>query len=289
MVIIEKVGKILLSESWHYFSQIYVHFDDTVMALYIANEGGYLSGNNVYGDLAKAEYYDSTSYGYRNVITGMYVYFGAATGTNSNISFSIWNDKNGSPGQIIATATKPISSIVTDVNGNNNTYVEFPTPVDITGPFYAGIILPQKDGDTLAIVTNTEYNAVVNTAWEMNYQEQWMPFSSDNSWGINLNQAIWPVVGYVSTSIENIKKENPVVNVYPNPSPDNVFVDISNINKKSEIYVFNNFGTLVKKIDKNKNKSNVIKINFSEYPAGLYLIHIITDESKIVKKVLIVK
>lgn len=38
MVIIEKVGKILLSESWHYFSQIYVHFDDTVMALYIANE-----------------------------------------------------------------------------------------------------------------------------------------------------------------------------------------------------------------------------------------------------------
>lgn len=257
--------------------------------LYIANAGGYLAGNNAFGDLAKAEYYDSTSYGYRNVITGVYIYFGVATGNKSNVSFSIWNDNNGAPGKIIGTATKPISSIVTDVNGNNNTYVEFANPVAITGSFYAGVILPQEAGDSLAIVTNTQYNAKINTAWEMNYLEQWMPFNSDNSWGIALNQAIWPVVGYVSTSIDNLPKEKTDVNVYPNPSSENVFVDISNINKQSDIYVFNNFGTLVKKIDKNKINNNLVKINFNEHPAGLYLIQIISDKSKIVKKVLIVK
>ncbi|MBE9467308.1 MAG: T9SS type A sorting domain-containing protein [Bacteroidetes bacterium] len=256
--------------------------------LYIADEGGYLSGNNAFGDLAKAEYYNSSSYGFHNVIKGVYVYFAVAKGSKSNISFPIWNDNNGSPYKIIATATKSISSIVTDVIANQITYVEFANPVDITGSFYAGVVLPQEAGDTLAIVTNTEYNAQVNTAWEKNAQEQWLPYNSDDSWGISLNQAIWPVVGYV-TSINNITKVIPDVNVYPNPSSDNVFVDLSNIKMNADIFVFNSFGVLIKKFDKEKTNSNVVKINFSEYPAGLYLIQIITDNNKIVKKVLIVK
>ena len=259
-------------------------------ALYIANAGGYVAGNNVYGDLAKAEYYDSTSYNYRNVIKGVYVYFGVAKGSQSNIAFSIWNDNNGSPGEQIATATKPVSSIVADVTNRQYTYVEFITPVTIPGPFYAGVVLPQIAGDTLAIVTNTEGDTQINTAWEENSNGQWFPYDSDNSWGIALSHAIWPVVGYVSTSIDNFHdKKKPFVKVYPNPASSNVFVDLSNIERDAKLYVYNSFGVLIYKNEKNKTNSNIAKIDFTAYPAGLYLIQVITKDSKIVKKVLIVK
>ena len=258
-------------------------------ALYLANEGGYLSGNNVYGDLAKAEYYDSTAYKYRNVIQGIYVYFGVATGSKSNITFSIWKDNNGTPGEQIATITKPISSIVTDVANHLNTYVEFTKPVTIPGPFYAGVVLPQVSGDTLAIVTNTVGEAKINTAWEKNSSGQWSPYNSDNSWGIVLNQAIWPVVGYVTTSINNLIEKKPIIKIYPNPASNYVFVDLSNINHNAELFVYNSFGVLINKYDKNKTNSNLLKIDFTAYPAGLYLIQVITKNSKIVKKVLIVK
>ena len=51
--------------------------------LYFATDGegndfGYIAGNNGYGDLAKAEYFDAESYGNRSVIDGFYVWFGAA-------------------------------------------------------------------------------------------------------------------------------------------------------------------------------------------------------------------
>ncbi len=259
-------------------------------ALYLANEGGYLAGNNVYGDLAKAEYYDSTSYNYRNVIQGIYIYFGVATGSQSNIVFSIWDDNNGTPGEQIASVTKPISSIVADVTNRQYTYVEFATPVTIPGPFYAGVVLPQIADDTLAIVTNTVGDTQINTAWEENSAEQWFPYDSDNSWGISLNHAIWPVVGYVATSVDNLpEKKNPYVKVYPNPTSSNIFVDLSNLENDAELYVYNNFGVLINKYNRNKTNSNLVKIDFTEHPAGLYLIQIITQDSKIVKKVLIVK
>ena len=58
-----------------------------------------------------------------------------------------------SPGTVIGSTTVPISTIAADVANGDSTYVAFATPVNITGPFYIGFVIPSPagGGDSLAI------------------------------------------------------------------------------------------------------------------------------------------
>ncbi len=57
---------------------------------YNSSNGGYVSGNNGYGDKAKADYFTGANNGWK--ISDVYIYFGVAKGSTSQAPIKIWND-----------------------------------------------------------------------------------------------------------------------------------------------------------------------------------------------------
>ncbi|NOZ45697.1 MAG: T9SS type A sorting domain-containing protein [Chlorobi bacterium] len=251
--------------------------------LYTTQEGGYLAGNNEYGDLAKAEYFESTNS--HDIITGVIFYFGAASGSVSNLTFAVWEDNNGEPGNQIGSNTKALSDIVTDVENNDLTIVSFTDAIEINGPFYVGVYLPTEPDEYVGLVTNAEGDNATNTGWEMLSTGLWYPYSSTNSWSISLNHAIFPITcSYVGTEI--VPKENSFVNIYPNPVSDRLTIEKGTLFKLNRIIVYNYFGEKVmEKFNSNDLNSGNIEINLSSLSPGFYLVTLISDNEIITKKI----
>lgn len=176
-------------------------------ALYELNDHkGFITGNNSYGDKAKAQYFfNYTPY---NTLIGFYCWFGYATGNNNtNIEFAAW-DKNSSdkPNNKIASKTETLGNIKSDINGNYLTFVEFNSPVSISSSFFAGIVLPTTIGDTVVIMSNTNGQSNPTYAWELNSANNWLKFDNQDSWGANglLQLYIFPVVADYSKSTNKI-------------------------------------------------------------------------------------
>ena len=164
-------------------------------ALYISNDDGYVCGNNTFGDLAKANYFEIDQ---ECQLTGILLDFAHATGGNADVEIAVW-DKTGTaitPGAIIGTSAVPLNTIINDVANQQMTFVEFDTPVLITESFFAGVILPTVTGDTVALWSNTDGDTNPGIAWEQWNDNQWYPMSSMSTWGLNLSQAIFPIVNY---------------------------------------------------------------------------------------------
>ena len=133
-------------------------------SIYVSDEGGYVSGNNSYNDKAKADFFTINE---AKKITGVLIDFAHATG-NSDIELSIWDNAgiSGSPGTEIYSKSVSIEQIKTDVQNNYTTFVEFESPVDLNGNFYAGVKLPSAAGDTIVVWTNTDGDSNPPTAWD---------------------------------------------------------------------------------------------------------------------------
>lgn len=168
------------------------HFYGT-SAIYGAGSDGYVSGTNDYGDLVKAEKFQSSEVAGFDKITEVAVYFGVATdaGSTDSVELAIYGDNSGSPGTILATDNVALSDIVTDVTNGNATYYNFGAGVTIpSSDFYLGVLVPQGNGDTVAIISNHIGEAPYADGTDY---EQW----SDNTW--HLMSAAW--TGFDSTSL----------------------------------------------------------------------------------------
>ncbi len=179
---------------------------------------GYITGNNSYKDKAKAEYFGSFEVG--TTISGMILDFVVAKNVNNpQVTFAIWNNggTNGKPGTIVATATKPLSSIVSDVNGEHFTTITFDQPYTVTGPFYAGLVLPTQLGDTLALWCRKHVAGYNGTAWEQWENSTWYAFNDPDSWGTSLQttMTIYPIT---CKTVGIPEKTDPEVTIHPNPA-----------------------------------------------------------------------
>ncbi|MBL7906054.1 MAG: T9SS type A sorting domain-containing protein [Bacteroidales bacterium] len=154
-------------------------------------ESGYITGNNSYKDKAKAEYF--TTYEPGASISGIIAEFVIAKNvSNLPVTFAIWagDGSNGKPGTMIASATKAMSSIVSDVANEQPTVVLFDQPVNIPGPFYAGVLLPTTIGDTLALWCREHASTYTGTAWEQWDNNNWYPFNDEVSWGAGMQTSM---------------------------------------------------------------------------------------------------
>lgn len=161
----------------------------------LQNGGGYLSGSNYYGDLAKADYFTHTGNG---SIEKIKVTFGALDGVNGSVAFTVWADNNGVPGNVIGGKTVNLSSIYTTAMNNNGDYeCVFDSPVPITGNFFAGIDISNAISP-VALMT-TQAGTAANTGWEMSSSGEWAPYNSASSWQMALTNAIFPYVCAATT------------------------------------------------------------------------------------------
>ncbi len=144
----------------------------TPSALTVPGGTGWLAGTNSYGDKAKAELFQASSFPANFQLTGFYIFFHAASGTG-NVTFKVWNANGagGAPGTVLAQGNVPIANIPT--NGNAILLDLSANPIPITGNFYLGFDIPTTTGTSVGMYTSAANEPSVNSGWE-----QW----SDNSW-----------------------------------------------------------------------------------------------------------
>lgn len=153
---------------------------------------GFIAGNNTYGDVSKAEFFVNPNPG--SPIGTALLAFGYAVyaSPSATVTIKVWdaNGANGTPGTVLASQTKTISSIATDVQNGAFTVVNFATPPSPTGNFYIGVTLNQTTGDTVALYTTSEYDSTDHTpatAWEeWSSGGGWFGYDQTGSWGIHV-------------------------------------------------------------------------------------------------------
>lgn len=251
------------------------------LTIYSTNDGLFLSGNNEYGDLAKAEYFELPEE--QNVITGGNFYFAVADGENSSVTFVVWNDDNGEPGIQLASITKPINEIEQDVASHQITNIEFLNPVHISGSFFIGVFLPTLDNDVVAIYTNATQEVSQNTGWEMLSSGNWLAYSE--SWPISLNHAIYPTLCTFS-DIDEIDLDEININVYPNPFDNQIAIDIDELYQVNGISVYNYLGCKIYDVNLTERITNKHIINLDHLNSGIYFIKVETKESQIIRKII---
>jgi len=259
-------------------------------ALYIIsdNGAGYVSGNNSYGDLAKASYFGAIEP--QSTIIGCIFDFAIAKrslASDQPIKFKVWesNGTNNSPGTLIAQQVVSLSQIADEVSFGWPSIVFFDEPPSISNPFFAGVELPQNAGDTLALYTNLDGDVVTGNGWEQHDNGNWYPYSNSQfSWGIDIDHAIFPLICQ-ATGISNHLFDNQVL-VYPIPANDRINVTVLDASiYPAKISVIDLTGrTVLNQSDPFHSSAN---LNVSHLKSGIYLLKIESGGKSFYRKIMI--
>ncbi|MDX2173284.1 MAG: T9SS type A sorting domain-containing protein [Bacteroidota bacterium] len=289
---------------------------DTLQTIGSSN-GGYVGGNNGYGDLEKGEYYSSTGLvGNAKVVGGIVMFYRHATlniGTkgSGNVVFKLYNGNNttGPVGAAINSFTASLTSILATPSQSNVTYCgnpglafstsiikpysfNFPTATNITGDFILAVKLPTATGDTAAIFFSSENGRTASTAWELQTPSTWVPFNdgTTTSWQINASLAILPKIQCISVgAIENSILDKGIT-LYPNPSNGLVSVIATLPSSQDiEITVNNIMGQVISKSKHSGITNDVISLDLNNYTNGVYFVTFNNGQEKIVKRVILNK
>ncbi len=247
---------------------------------------GYITGNNSYMDKAKAEYFSDFEAG--TSISGLFVDFVIAKNANNpEITFAIWNNAgaNGKPGQMVVSATKPLWAIAADVTNEHATKVNFDQPYTVTGPFYAGVILPSSTGDTLAIWCRKHVTGYNGTAWEQWSTNAWYPFNDPDSWGENMQttMTIHPIVCQ-PVGLEEVA--DPEVTIHPNPATGVVNISLWKSTSGISLKIINMTGQRVYTRSYPASFTN-FNIDLSFIPKGVYMLQLTDGKRKHSQKLIL--
>lgn len=234
---------------------------------------GYITGNNSFNDRVKADYFSTYEAGTQ--ITGMLADFAIAkNSSNPLITFAIWNNNgtNGKPGTMVASATKTLSSIVSDVTNGIASSVTFDQPFTVTGPYYAGIVLPVVTGDTLALWCRLSAEGYNGTAWEQWADNTWYPFNDPLSWGTDM-QTTLTIHPVVCKTVGLNELTDPEASVHPNPAGGIVNISTWRSSEKINLEIFTMTGKQAYARAFPGSITN-FNIDLSTLPKGMYMIRI---------------
>ena len=244
-----------------------------------ANGGGFVTGTNGYGDTQKANFYSASLTSNSFLTRAVFYFYQATSGTNPNITFTAFNSNSGSPGSVITSKTVPLTDIVNAVNNNNGRYVVDFVNTEVSGDFFIAFTcgLNMANGDTIAVLSTQDGDVANDLAWE-EYNGTWATMNS--GWSNSIALAIFPILCPNANAIDVVETSDEV-NIFPNPT--NSIVYITGIDDFEQVQIFNIQGKLVKSITSYTNQ-----INMSNLSPGNYILKIISNETVITKKLVIV-
>ena len=279
-------------------------------------KAGYVFGSNCYDDKEKASFFAASKYSAVSgpFVTGAVVVFykngtAGTTGTASRaVNLKMYNGTlaagpTGITG--ISTATSNIGLIAAasptnnvgylagDVNVTYATNIAIPYKYTFAAPiaapaggFYLSVTTPTTAGDT-AVILN-DFNATVNTSWEM-----W----SDNTWhdmnvawgGLVNNMAIFPTIT-CTTKLTDYNSLNNAVNIMPNPS-NGVFNILMTLPKSQDISVTisNMLGQSVYVNNFKSFTDGMLTVDLSDKNQGIYFVTVSNGIEKNVQRIVITK
>ena len=286
--------------------------------------GGFLGGQDSYSDIAKAQKFNSTmGITAGGTINGILFWFGGKMQNAGTASFTptVWADNAGKPGSVIGTgaaftvgsidtsaaAKKPIGP-TTALKGIYNVTTNFSPALIMPAnkTFWAGFTLTYAAGDSAGLVTSNDFKpgdapgVTGNFPQAQNYTfEQWSDNSwnsvndgTSNSWQSDIAFAIYPLVDFSFSSVnENSNNINSLYN-YPNPANGmtmisyeigqtaNVSITVCDIAGKK---------LLTLNEDKQTAGSHLVKMDVSSLANGMYFYTLTSGENKMTKSLAIVK
>lgn len=251
---------------------------------------GWISGTNSFNDKAKADKYTAAA---NLQVKGLWIFFGylySPGNGSTTVNYKVWNNNGtgGAPNTTLGSQTTTILNIYNNLmlNPAQPTYVQFPNLITQNGTFYAGVEFDPTNGDTIAIVTNTQ-NLTANTAWELWSNNVWYPYNDASSWNTQLSHVMFPVLcSPVSTSDLSYPLNQFDIEVFPNPTNDKLFIGIGNnviSNEQLELKVLNTLGQTIlsKKIIAN---SSTLSLDVMELKNGFYILEIKQNDKVSIKK-----
>lgn len=264
-----------------------------------AQGGGYITGVNGYGDLAKAQQFPVTD-GY--YVEGFLVWVGAKeiVGSAGTVDAVLY-DMDGTTGSTTAgegDQTCPnsvLESVTLDMDADIDTsggfsVAEFNNPVLRTSDYAAGLDFTNVGDDTLGVVHSADGDAQQSElSWEMWDDNAW--YSILYGWGIDIDMAFLPVVDMSSQDIDEHDFVNGIrMETYPNPAVEQVNLDFQ-IQEASNVKVsiLDMTGKIVKSEDfgqKEAGKHNV-KISANDLNSGNYIYVLEADNKRLAKKMVI--
>ncbi len=258
--------------------------------LYLSNNGGYVTGQNGYLDIAKADYFTQTIQpNYQ--ITSALIGFGAAANSNTTNTFdvTVWDNTGagGTPGVELGTTTVTYATAVADAGAGNLTLATFAPPINVTTPFYLGVEFGYTPGDTIAVISTADLEVTTNTAWEQFSTNDWHEFTEVGvSWELTLSMAIFPItcsgIGTNEIAMNNIA-------IYPNPTQGQLIIHNNNTNGgEAVVNIVNSMGQTVMTQDY-RDFSGTHYLDLSKLSNGLYLVEIKNDTGKMVYRIAVEK
>ena len=265
---------------------------DTLDAMQFVG-GGYLTGNGSLGTghalLECSQGFDNVSPTTTGLINGAIASIYKVSGTSGKIAAKVYT-VNSSFKPVTALGTSDSIDISTLADGwNQQVDFTFITPVHVTGPFAVSILLPTTAGDTIFVAMTRPgcvnsakdgYAYVDATGYNWLQYKYIMTQNSMGSFDLFISAA-----ETITTGVNNNEPLNFSVNIYPIPANDNL--NISSLNKISEIKVINTIGQTIS--DQKVANISSFNLNTSNFKAGIYFVQIVTEKGTVCKKITIEK
>lgn len=248
--------------------------------IYPNTNGGYVSGTNSFGDLAKAQAYESPQQTVE--ITGVIFWIAAKLDEGASVTANLYDldgpgtDLSGAvntaPGTVLATGSKPMARI--DTSGFFN-YLEFNSSAAVSSGYAVGLDFSGFGSDEIGIVTNTDGDAGgSDMAWEQWSDNDW--YSMNQAWNSqsdgDFDLAIFPVV--CPTNVTDITDLSEFFNVFPNPN-NGQFMVVNSAGLVGELNVYNTIGQSI--LMTNLGQQTMVNCDLSAHKSGMYLIRVITE------------
>ncbi len=263
--------------------------------IYSVTGGGYVAGNNTYGDLTKMQLFDGT-HGVNGggSITSLLLWAPIKTdaGTGGSFRAVIWANNAGAPGAELGSVTIPLSQVDTSDAGTMvaeaavgyNVAANFASAIAIpaNGEFWAGIELPTTAGDTIALVTNTanDFADALTHTGEFWSDNTFHTFGDAANWGLLVAIAAYPVVNFQVGLTEN----EIVASVYPNPASD-----VLNIKLKANATSVSIISMDGKVVSTQNVTSNTVAVDLSTVLAGAYICEIVAENGVVIRNTFVKK
>ena len=271
-------------------------------------DGGYVAGNNGYGDDQKATFIPGAMVPANGSITGVIAIFfketpssGTVTaiGTHgtSTISVTILNGDTttGPSGAALGTSTLNLSTLATMTASTAEIPYLFTFGTPVAAPaagFFTSLTLPTVTGDTAALWMTAPVAGVGNYAWDHNPGNSgtgWLDFSVPADWATSTSLALFPIICYQPAGIKTNVLEKSIA-YFPNPTNGefNFAVALPEATNLT-ISITNMLGqTVFSKVENNISNS-VIRYDLSSIGKGVYFANITDSKNNTVTKKVIVQ
>ena len=264
-------------------------------ALIGSSNGGYVSGNNGYGDLGKGQQFVISN---TMSVEGALLFFGAKQdGAGSSLSVDLM-DMTGTtgttsagtgdqacPGTVLASATVTMA----DVDTTGFTAVSF-TQTSVSSDFYIGIEMTGlAAGDTVGLVSSSDGEGA-ELSWEKWSDGTW--YTMVAAWPLGIDYAIWALVDNPDAAgIEDLGFFNGIkAIVSPNPVVENANLSIE-LENASEVTIdiVSATGQFVYTSDRGhmaQGRHN-LTIPVSDLAAGTYFYSIASNGKRLTQRMMI--